>query len=65
VQVEVKQRLRGRILVSGNLSDGEILILEGIQGLRDGQVLNIQNASDVGLPQMGARGKPEQEEGAS
>lgn len=65
VQVEVKQRLRGRILVSGNVSDGEILILEGIQGLRDGQVLNIQNASDVGLPQMGAKGQRGKEEGVS
>ncbi|MFT6269229.1 MAG: RND family efflux transporter MFP subunit [Alphaproteobacteria bacterium] len=51
VQVNVEQRLRGRILVSGALSDGEILIVEGIQSLRDGQVLNIQNASEVGLPE--------------
>ena len=64
VLVEVKQRLRGRILVSGNLSDGEILITEGIQGLRAGQMLNIQNRSDVGLPPMNA-GKPSQQsEGA-
>lgn len=51
VKVEVEQRLRGRILVTGALSDGEILIIEGIQSLRDGQVLNIQNPADIGLPE--------------
>ena len=43
VGVQIAQRLRGRILVSGDLSDGQILIVEGIQGLRDSQTLNIQN----------------------
>ena len=43
VDVQIEQRLRGRILVSGSLSDGETLIVEGIQGLRDGQALEIQN----------------------
>jgi RND family efflux transporter MFP subunit len=47
VDVQVKQRLRGRILVSGNLSDGETLVIEGIQGLRTGQALNIQNPNDA------------------
>ncbi len=42
VDVQVKQRLRGRILVSGNLTDGEQLVVEGIQGLRQGQALSIQ-----------------------
>jgi RND family efflux transporter MFP subunit len=49
VEVQIEQRLRGRILVTGNLSDGEILIVEGIQGLRDGQTLNIQNAQDTAV----------------
>jgi multidrug efflux pump subunit AcrA (membrane-fusion protein) len=49
VDVQIEQRLRGRILVTGNLSDGETLIVEGIQGLRDGQVLNIQNTLDDDL----------------
>jgi RND family efflux transporter MFP subunit len=48
VEVQVEQRLRGRILVTGNLSDGETLITEGIQGLRDGQALKIQNAPNQG-----------------
>jgi RND family efflux transporter MFP subunit len=43
VGVQIEQRLRGRILVTGDLSSGEILIVEGIQGLRDGQALDIQN----------------------
>jgi multidrug efflux pump subunit AcrA (membrane-fusion protein) len=48
VEVQVKQRLRGRILVSGDLRDGEPLIVEGIQGLRNGQALNIQNMDALG-----------------
>jgi hypothetical protein len=34
-------------LVIGDLSSDEILIVEGIQGLRDGQALNIQNIQDI------------------
>ena len=49
VNVQIEQRLRGRILVTGNLSDGETLIVEGIQGLRDGQALKIQNIQDSEL----------------
>jgi hypothetical protein len=41
--------------VSGALSDSEILIVEGIQGLRDGQALNIQNPSDIGLSEASAK----------
>lgn len=51
VHVEVEQRLRGRILVSGDISDGEILVVEGIQSLREGQALSIQNPSDINLPE--------------
>nr|WP_136250548.1 efflux RND transporter periplasmic adaptor subunit [Ningiella ruwaisensis] len=47
VDVQVQQRMRGRILVSGDLRDGEILIIEGIQGLRSGQPLNIQNPDAI------------------
>lgn len=49
VGVQVEQRLRGRILVTGNLSDGETLIVEGIQGLRDGQSVDIQNSQENAL----------------
>ena len=53
VGVQIEQRLRGRILVTGDLSSGEILIVEGIQGLRDGQALDIQNTqtNDLKLTQ--------------
>ncbi len=37
VPVDIKQRLRGHILVEGELAEGEWLIAEGIQSLRDGQ----------------------------
>lgn len=43
VNVQVKQRLRGRILVSGDLRDAELLVVEGVQGLREGQTLKFQN----------------------
>lgn len=46
VGVQVQQRLRGRILVSGELFEGDTLIVEGIQSLRDGQMLDIQNPND-------------------
>lgn len=37
--VEVKQRLRGRILVDGDIDAGELLIAEGVQRLREGQAV--------------------------
>jgi RND family efflux transporter MFP subunit len=43
VDVQVKQRLRGRILVSGYLRDGETLVVEGVQSLRQGQALSFED----------------------
>lgn len=40
VAVQIKQRLRGRILVNGDLHQGDELIVEGIQRLREGQSVN-------------------------
>ncbi|MDP5030059.1 MAG: efflux RND transporter periplasmic adaptor subunit [Paraglaciecola sp.] len=40
VDVAIKQRLAGRILVDGKLSEGQLLITEGIQRLREGQALS-------------------------
>ncbi len=37
VSVQIKQRLRGKVLVSGELLKGSRLIVEGIQRLRSGQ----------------------------
>ncbi|MBC3767422.1 efflux RND transporter periplasmic adaptor subunit [Neptunicella marina] len=41
VDVNIKQRLRGKILVEGNLQPGNALITEGIQQLRQDQPLRI------------------------
>ncbi|MFC4700545.1 efflux RND transporter periplasmic adaptor subunit [Glaciecola siphonariae] len=65
IEVQVKQRLRGRILVSGDLRDGEPLIIEGIQGLRDGQALNIQNEDVLGTSGSQLSKKPAKQEVAS
>ncbi|WP_034475028.1 efflux RND transporter periplasmic adaptor subunit [Aestuariibacter salexigens] len=45
IPVEIKQRLRGRILVSGDLQEGESLISEGVQRLREGQAVSAQETS--------------------
>ncbi|MGQ8365426.1 efflux RND transporter periplasmic adaptor subunit [Glaciecola sp. 1036] len=42
VSVQVQQRLRGRILVSGELLQGQMLIAEGIQRLREGQEVDAE-----------------------
>ncbi|GGO74723.1 efflux RND transporter periplasmic adaptor subunit [Bowmanella pacifica] len=43
VEVQIKQRLKGRLLVSGALGEDEQLITEGIQSLREGQAVTIAN----------------------
>jgi RND family efflux transporter MFP subunit len=62
IDVQIEQRLRGRILVTGSLRDGEVLIVEGIQGLRDGQTLQIHNIlnTDLGSSQKQIEQKIEQ-----
>ena len=40
VDVQIKQRLSGRLLVSGALSTDDELIVEGVQSLREGQSVN-------------------------
>ncbi|GGW74719.1 efflux RND transporter periplasmic adaptor subunit [Alteromonas halophila] len=47
VDVQVHQRLRGTILVSGDLQEGDTLIAEGIQQLRDGQAITTELARSV------------------
>ncbi|CAI8167299.1 MAG: Efflux pump periplasmic linker BepD [Pseudidiomarina mangrovi] len=39
VDVEIQQRLPGRVLVAGELQLGDQLIVEGVQSLRPGQSL--------------------------
>lgn len=40
VDVQIRQRLSGRLLVSGALKPGDELIVEGVQTLREGQAVN-------------------------
>ena len=40
VDVQIRQRLSGRLLVSGALSAGDELIVEGVQTLREGRAVN-------------------------
>lgn len=47
VDVNVHQRLRGTILVSGELAPGDMLIAEGIQRLREGQEITTELARGV------------------
>jgi RND family efflux transporter MFP subunit len=44
VNVSVHQRLRGTILVSGEISEGDTLIAEGVQRLRTGQAITTELA---------------------
>jgi len=45
VDVKIEQRLAGRLLVSGPLKEGDILVIEGVQRLRAKQELSF-NAID-------------------
>lgn len=47
VDVEIKQRLEGRILVSGELQLGDSLIVEGVQQLRQGQQVRTEQAAEI------------------
>lgn len=46
VDVKIEQRLAGRLLVSGDLKQDDILVVEGVQRLRANQVLNFANSID-------------------
>jgi RND family efflux transporter MFP subunit len=43
VDVKIEQRLAGRLLVSGGLNEGDLLVTEGVQRLRPNQELNFIN----------------------
>lgn len=43
VDVKIEQRLAGRLLVSGGLNEGDLLITEGVQRLRPNQELTVVN----------------------
>lgn len=43
VDVKIEQRLAGRLLVSGGLNKGDLLVTEGVQRLRPNQELTFAN----------------------
>ncbi|WP_213994858.1 efflux RND transporter periplasmic adaptor subunit [Arsukibacterium sp.] len=49
VDVQIKQRLSGRLLVSAEISEGDMLITEGVQTLRVGQRVEAVNEQRAGL----------------
>lgn len=44
VPVEIVQRRQGRVLVDGDLKNGDIIVVEGIQFMRDGTPVNYDQA---------------------
>ncbi|MGX5915219.1 efflux RND transporter periplasmic adaptor subunit [Aliidiomarina sp. Khilg15.8] len=44
VDVQIKQRLAGRLLVAGELQPGDELIVEGVQQLREGQAVSYESS---------------------
>ncbi|MBV2129857.1 efflux RND transporter periplasmic adaptor subunit [Arsukibacterium indicum] len=49
VEVQIKQRLSGRLLVSADINEGDMLITEGVQTLRAGQRVETINEQRAGL----------------
>jgi membrane fusion protein, multidrug efflux system len=47
VDVKIEQRLAGRLLVSGELNLDDMLVVEGVQRLRENQALTVTNTSAV------------------
>tara|TARA_B110000211_G_scaffold22263_1_gene22998 strand:- start:1751 stop:2383 length:633 start_codon:yes stop_codon:yes gene_type:complete len=47
IDVKIEQRLAGRLLVSGNLNENDILVVEGVQRLRENQTLTFANPSNL------------------
>lgn len=49
VYVKIVRRDKGRVLVDGPLEEGELIVVEGLQGLRQGQALQPEPYDDAGL----------------
>lgn len=47
IDVQIRQRLRGRILVDGELQQGDTIITEGVQSVREGQAVTTQPEGDA------------------
>jgi len=50
VFVKMVRRDQGRVLVKGPLSAGDLIVVEGVQGLRAGQKVNVQPFETQGTP---------------
>ena len=46
VDVQIQQRLRGTILVNGKFNADAMLVVEGVQSLRQGQSLEAINTAE-------------------
>lgn len=59
VFVKIIRRDRGRVLVDGPLEEGELIVVEGVQGLRQGQALQPEpyNPDKVSLAPEGEGGR--------
>ncbi|GAB59165.1 efflux RND transporter periplasmic adaptor subunit [Rheinheimera nanhaiensis] len=55
VDVQIKQRLSGRLLVAGALTTGDQLIVEGVQTLRDGQLVRAANQQSATQTEVAAQ----------
>lgn len=49
VYVKIVRRDKGRVLVDGPLEEGELIVVEGVQGLRQGQALQPEPLDQAGL----------------
>lgn len=49
VDVQIRQRLSGRLLVSGELTENDQLIIEGVQSLREGQSVKAATSQGASL----------------
>ena len=60
VFVELVRRDRGRLLVDGPLQAGDLIVVEGVQGLRVGQALEpapFEPGNSAGLPTQASPGR--------
>lgn len=46
VEAQIKQRLSGRVLIDADLEPGQLIITEGVQGVRSGQVVTFDDPDE-------------------
>lgn len=46
VEVQIKQRLQGRVLLDGDLQPGQLIITEGVQSVRQGQAVRYETEEE-------------------